>query len=85
MSGECAIYTMRKMETRSDGDLRDKFQKMQRRASLAVRQHSVVNDAGGVGEVTTIAERRRSVALAMVPGGEARSCLSRRMLMQLVE
>ena len=76
ISGECAIYTMRRMELDSGNgkaDLRDKFQKMQRRASVAIRQDSVVNQKGEytLGPTTSMADRRRSIALAMVPGAQS--------------
>ena len=76
ISGECAIYTMRRMELDSDNgkaDLRGKFQKMQRRASVAIRQDSVVNQKGEytLGPTTSMADRRRSIALAMVPGAQS--------------
>ena len=66
MEGECAIYTMRKMDLGTSGNqssregpaaaLRDKFQQLQRRTSLAVRRESsVVNQMGQLQHVPTVA------------------------------
>ena len=85
MEGECAIYTMRKMnldtgnqssrEGPADG-LRDKFQHLQRRTSMTVRRESsVVNQMGQLQHVPTVAERRRSVAVAMNQAEQASGSL----------
>ena len=75
VSGECAIYTMRKMDfsieksatdSAKQSALRDKFQNMQRRTSMTVRRESsVVNQMGQLQHAATISERRRSVAVGM--------------------
>jgi hypothetical protein len=91
LKGRCAIYTMRghkpaqnksKSPTQSDQeatdiDLREKYQSMQRRASIAVRSDStaggaapvVINDRGQavLTPAVSASQRRRSIAIAMAP------------------
>ena len=82
MKGECAIYTMRGQksakveedieEDDEDVDLKEKFQSMQRRASIAVRTDAVaapvvMNNEGQAVLTPAVpaSERRRSIAIAM--------------------